>query len=385
MSELRSASSSTGWLSAIAGGAPRRPGTVGASGPRVQAPAPRRDTVSIAGPRGRVSGSVGQATGRVNSGGLLATSPSRLMEGARRFLGMGGSSPPQSPRPQVPGVDLLGSVRRSGGQAIRNLGSGIGYVQNTWLGNPEAARSTRRVTDGIGNFLDPRPPGPPPGTDSQAAGRRANGVPPELDRHPNGPPATPSGRIPSHEIDPNTGLPRTGTLLNVGNADGHQYITRVALPPGITREQGEQTFDRYRAPTTEALYGDGVDPSARRGTVDMRGPISHITERLPRFLQNLLSLGQDGGGEVHMNRGRTPDGRPWAINSTIPDRHPLVGHITRTFEEHNGRYYIRTEGVGSGDDSTWGARHRLNGIVGPPAFGNLDEAAVRYARREFLQ
>lgn len=37
--------------------------------------------------------------------------------------------------------------------------------------------------------------------------------------------------------------------------------------------------------------------------------------------------------------------------------------------------------MGAGDDSTFGARHYADGVVGPPAFNNLDASAARARER----
>lgn len=223
------------------------------------------------------------------------------------------------------------------------------------------------------------------GTLAEEASRRASGVPEALENHSYGPPAPPSSRETMlSELDEN-GNPRLGTLVNETENGGHRYVRRGELPAGTTREEAEEAFRTHRAPTTEALYGGGDSPTSTEGSVDIRGPLGDLAHALPWQAQLLVSAAQAispvGGGDVTMSQGRTPDGMPWAVNSTVDGRHPLAGHITRTLEERNGRFYIRTEGVGSGDDSWAGMRHELNSWLGPVTFANLDEATARDIER----
>ena len=221
---------------------------------------------------------------------------------------------------------------------------------------------------------------------------RACNVPARLDRYHGGPPAPPSQGILKADLD-EKGQPRTGTLFNRTNAISHRYVTRNALPGGLSREQATEVFRRFNAPTRDALEGRGNDPTLEGGVADPSAPF-------PRSAHG-TSL---WGGNIEFSRGFTPDGRPWAINSTIQGQHPLAGHATRTLEEHDGRYYIKTEGVGNHSNPVndfASARSRpsalarvagaaagvaqqfLNYLVGPRAFNNLDAAACDYAMRMF--
>jgi hypothetical protein len=224
------------------------------------------------------------------------------------------------------------------------------------------------------------------------AQRRASNIPERLDRYHGGPPAPPSQGIFKADLD-EKGHPRTGTLFNSTNAISHRYITRNALPEGLSRDQATEVFRRFNAPTRDALQGRGNDPSLNGGVADPSAPF-------PRSARG-TSL---WGGNIEFTRGATPDGRPWAINTAVQGQHPLTGHATRTLEEYDGRYYIRTDGVGNYSNplidlasavSRPSALTRmagavagvgqqlLNYIIGPRVFNNLDVAACDYARRTF--
>lgn len=269
----------------------------------------------------------------------------------------------------------------------------------------------------------------PPGNEERL---RASGVPERLSDHPGGPPMAPAAEL---EIDPATGQPRTGTLhndfrparpapdtpemtelrererelaaesvapgrfnarererammereqvrrelsdLEIGSLlpSDHSYATQNALPPGLTREQATEVFNAFNAPTAEALDGEGNPPDLAGGRVDPSAPFS-VAGYFPYGLDRL-------GGNVEMNRGTTPEGDPWAINTTVPGDHPLNGHITRTLLEHEGQFYIRTDGAGVGDVPFGTERDRLNSAVGPATFNRLDAIAAEYARERYL-
>ena len=265
---------------------------------------------------------------------------------------------------------------------------------------------------------------------------RDSGVPERLSDHPGGPPTAPAEGFGPEDIDPQTGKPRTGTLYNefrperpvadtpeitalrerheelraqavapgrwnarerdeaatemrrVGNdialqeimldrlPSDHRYATLNALPPGLNREQATDVFNAFNAPTAAALDGEGNPTSLTEGWVDPSGPFP-APGQLPPGLDLL-------GGKVEMNRGETAEGNPWAINTTIPGKHPLNGHITRTMLEHDGQFYIRTDGVGVGDVPFGTERDLINSLVGPATFNNLDAIAAEYARERYL-
>ena len=262
----------------------------------------------------------------------------------------------------------------------------------------------------------------------------SSGVPAERSEHPGGPPAAPAAGFRPDEIDPATGQPRTGELFNEFRAAGpvdtpqtedlearireqrelavapgrfnarereragmdahrlqmelgdlratgeqepsrHHYVTNNALPEGLTREQASEVFSGFNAPTREALLGRPNPSDQTDGYVDP-------SAILP---PGRLLPGTEGwGGHVHTNRGESPEGNPWAINTTIPGEHPLNGHITRTLLEHEGRFYIRTEGVGEGNVIFGTERDWINSLVGPRTFNNLDSIAGDYAQRTYL-
>ena len=237
-------------------------------------------------------------------------------------------------------------------------------------GAPSQDRPFTRTED----LPDGRPAGPLEGT---AQERRRFGIPAALDRNLGGPPALPSSGVTKQDIDPKTGKPFLGALPDHSiNPLSHQYSRRSALPEGLTKQQATETFRRFNAPTNEALRGEGNDPSKTSGSVDpsVMWPVASERGRLPF---------RRAGGDVTLTHGDTPQGMPWAINSTKL-KHPFIGHVTRTLEEHEGRFYIRTDGIGRGNDHTLGARHLANWMSGTTSFGRLDELASDYARRRFL-
>lgn len=202
-----------------------------------------------------------------------------------------------------------------------------------------------------------------------------SGVPAELSNHPGGPPAAPESRFRADELNAD-GTPRTGAIFNrIGAYEGnsrHHYVHIGALEPGLTREQAIEVANGFNAPTSDAMRGYPNSMETREGWVDPTAPAG-----------GGMVAGPFGyaGGHVSMNRGTTPDGLPWAINSTTEGWHPLNGHITRSLIEHEGRYYIRTEGIGTGDSSLLShGQDALNALVGPSTFDQLNEAGNRWAR-----
>jgi hypothetical protein len=238
---------------------------------------------------------------------------------------------------------------------------------------PPADQTRSRPATAPVSLPDARPPGPAEGT---AAERRLFGIPEALDTNLGGPPALPSHGVTKADIDPATGAPRLGELPGShADANGHNYSVRNVLPPGLTKAQATEAFERFNAPTHEALLGIGNDPSQRDGSIDP-------SVLAPAFLRGHL-FGSHLGGEVKLTHGTTPEGMPWAINSTKL-LHPFTGHITRTLEEYDNRFYIRTDGLGHGSDETHGLRNRVNCATGPTSFGRLDELASEYAKKHFL-
>jgi hypothetical protein len=230
---------------------------------------------------------------------------------------------------------------------------------------------------------------------------RRVGVPETSIDHFAGPAAAPVNAFSPEELNED-GTPRLGTLVNdlrPGlNTTSHRYVTVNQLD-APNRELAERGFYGFNAPTHDALNGRLNPTTQSEGQVDPTAPLPLDGQGFdlpglgpidPNFL----------GGHVSTERGRTPEGAPWAINSTTPGKHPLRGHITRSLIEHEGKFYVRTEGVGTGptftspllekpeDDSLvlrsiftrptatnfWmgGGRDALNSIVGPPSFHNLD-------------
>ncbi len=243
-------------------------------------------------------------------------------------------------------------------------------------------------------------------SEQQVQQRRDAGVPPELENHYAGPPAAPFTGDLARNPD---GTVRTGTIQNENWGDRHQYVTQNALPAGLTREQAVEAFRRYNAPTHATTLGsDGNNPGPpfsqgerpTHGYVDpgifgrgVAGPLATPVLSAGSALLNGVNP-LKAGGHVDLRHGETaagPNGEPgraWAINTTRQGEHPLAGHITRTLVEDNGRYYIRTEGVGTGNNpgDAWSSQpHATNSTVGPTSFNNLDGLAGDWARRRFLE
>lgn len=227
----------------------------------------------------------------------------------------------------------------------------------------------------------PRPQAPQRSPQAQEA-RRAAGLPQSLETHSGGPPAAPfAGRL---ERDAQ-GRVRTGTLLNEADLGGHRYVTVNALPPGLTEAEAVEAFRRFNAPTNEAQRGLGNEPTVggvTRGYVDPSAPLGLPSRARTEPWRPFGFDATQTGGHVELRQGTGPDGRPWAVNTTIDGEHPLKGHVTRTLVQEDGRWYIRTEGVGDGNDGRFGARHMLNQVVGPATFNNLDALAAEWAEKQ---
>lgn len=289
---------------ARSGGPPAR----SAATPRPQGAAPQ-DSVRLSAEASANANSTNSANSanstRTLASGMLGTtrtSSNSMIRGATAVAGLSVSgtvsvSTPSLGERFMSGLRRLGNgLRRLGGDLIRGAGNFTGFIVRNVTGSPEAAQRVRDIANGAANFIDPRPT-PVYRPDAQAPARRANGIPEALDRHDYGPPATPSraGDI-ARDLDPATGRPRTGTLSVEETENGHRYSTRNALPAGLSREQAEQIFNRYNAPTTQALYGNGNDPSATQGSVDPRISLGNPDRLLNRIARPLLSpFGGMGG------------------------------------------------------------------------------------------
>jgi hypothetical protein len=259
------------------------------------------------------------------------------------------------------------------------------------------------------------------GNDPQDPRRAANieelerlGVPENSRNHFAGPAAAPVNGFRPDELNED-GTPRLGTTVNEVrpglDTTSHRYVTVNALDT-TDRALAERAFNGFNAPTHDALNGRPNPVDQTEGNVDPTAPlplglngsdVPHVD--IP--LVGRLDV-NDLGGHVSTHRGRTPEGNPWAINTTTPGRHPLRGHITRSLIEHDGNFFVRTEGVGSGPtfqmpgtegNSTenphplditrhasllnlagGAARDVVNSVVGPPTFHNLDQAANEWLR-----
>lgn len=166
----------------------------------------------------------------------------------------------------------------------------------------------------------------------------------------------------------------------------HRYVIINKLPEGTTLELANEMLNRYNAPTTAALNGQGNDPALTHGYVDMASPLDW-------GWTNGVPVLDKAGGHVNLYRGETEDGRAFVQNSTIGGEHPLVGHIVRTIvqDKRTGDFYVVTEGTGQGDmGHGWGpatepARHFMNTVVGPPAFNNLDREGSAWISAQLAQ
>ena len=233
---------------------------------------------------------------------------------------------------------------------------------------------------------DPRRP-------SNVAELERLGVPQNSREHPAGPAAAPVNAFRPDELNED-GSPRLGTTLNElrpGLTEtGHHYVT-VNEVNTTDPEVARRAFNGFNAPTHDALNGRPNPNSQTEGFVDPTAPFPLGTQGadIPDFripFTDIRVEPNDLGGHVSTHRGETPEGTPWAINTTTPGRHPLRGHITRSLIEHEGRFYVRTEGVGTGptvdgprilgvptSPALGAGRDVLNSIVGPPTFHNLDQ------------
>ena len=236
------------------------------------------------------------------------------------------------------------------------------------------------------------------------------GVPDNAISHPAGAAAAPVNGFSADELNPD-GTPRVGTLVNELRPGlqetSHRYVTVNPLD-APNRELAEQAFFGFNAPTHEALSGQPNPSTQTEGRVDPTAPLPLGADGFDLPEIGILGLGDpnEAGGHVSTHRGHTPEGTPYAINTTTPGDHPLRGHITRSLIEHEGDFYIRTEGVGSGathefegtllEDSpllqipfrnpvSWafgGGRDTVNSLVGPPTFHNLDRRANDWVRAQ---
>lgn len=156
----------------------------------------------------------------------------------------------------------------------------------------------------------------------------------------------------------------------LGNGGSHQYSTRTAFPEGTSLQEANQLVNGFNAPTARAMNGRPNDPNLTQGWVDN-----------PAFRTSPEWEGIDRSGLVTMERGQHEDGRAWVRNTTVDGLHPMVGTITRSVEEHEGRYYVRTDGVGQGGFMS-NTRHKINEMVGPEMFQELDRRMLEYQAQQ---
>jgi hypothetical protein len=137
----------------------------------------------------------------------------------------------------------------------------------------------------------------------------------------------------------------------------HYFETLSDPIPGATLAEANALVNRYNAPTTSAMIGNGNDPHAAHGVVDI--PYTGLPF-----------------GSITMTRGES-DGHAWVKNTADP-LHPFIGTTTRTVVDSPEGYRILTvgEGHGAGDISAGtvgtNARHWANYEAGPWAFQQLD-------------
>jgi hypothetical protein len=143
----------------------------------------------------------------------------------------------------------------------------------------------------------------------------------------------------------------------------HYFETLSDPIPGATLAEANALVNRYNAPTTSAMIGNGNDPHAAHGVVDI--PYTGLPF-----------------GSITMTRGES-DGHAWVKNTADP-LHPFIGTTTRTVVDSPEGYRILTvgEGHGAGDISagTLGtnARHWANYEAGPWAFQQLDDNMLKH-------
>jgi hypothetical protein len=129
------------------------------------------------------------------------------------------------------------------------------------------------------------------------------------------------GLTPSH----NYGL-QSGTFGQTPNSAGHPFDF----------QQANTALQQFNAPTRDALYGNGNDPSATTGTISRPGAQDLTGSSIP----------WDHGGNVTLEHG---DG--FAVNTTVSGQHPLEGTISRNLvvDLHDGGgFSALTLGRGSG-------------------------------------
>lgn len=156
----------------------------------------------------------------------------------------------------------------------------------------------------------------------------------------------------------------------VGNGGRHDYSVRTAFPQGTTLQEANGLVNGFNAPTARAMEGRPNDPNLTGGWVD--NPFINT----PDWAESL-----DASGRVTMERGVNEDGTAWVRNTTVDGQHPFVGTITRSVEEQDGRYYVRTDGEGQGGALS-NIRHYLNAQMGPEMFQELDARMLEYQARQ---
>lgn len=141
--------------------------------------------------------------------------------------------------------------------------------------------------------------------------------------------------------------------VELGARPNHQYgLAGPVIGRGRQFADMDALLQRYNAPTRDALYGPGNDPTAARGTVSRPGARDYPAV--------------DWGGNVTLEHG---DG--FARNTTIAGEHPLEGSITRNLVvdlARDGGYRVLTLGRGE-------AGAQLPTAVGAAAGGALGGAA----------
>ena len=148
------------------------------------------------------------------------------------------------------------------------------------------------------------------------------------------------------------------------NEVSHHFETLSDPIPGANLKEANELVNRYNAPTTAAMTGEGNDPHAKGGWVDV--PYTAFPF-----------------GSISITRGVDDHGHAWVKNTADP-LHPFIGTTTRTVVDSPEGYRILTVGDGHGagdiDAGVVGtnARHWGNYAAGPFAFQQLDSNMLRH-------
>lgn len=155
---------------------------------------------------------------------------------------------------------------------------------------------------------------------------------------------------------------------------GHRYATLSdPFPSATTREEANAYVNRFNAPTSDGLWGNGNDPNLSHGWV--AEPHTGVPI-----------------GGVQMDRGVNEDGNAWVRNTTDA-LHPFNGTVTRSVVESPEGFRVLTEGEGQGVGAIplfGNTRNYINsegalgGVIpsGPEIFTRLDDNMMSVVGKE---